>query len=342
MIGACATLWKRLRQAGRGAACRIVLVYHRVADVPSDPWGLAVSPGHFSEHLEVLRRLAAPCRLNDMTSPTGRPPRRVAVTFDDGYADNLLHGRPILERYDVPATVFVTTGSYGRQREFWWDDLERVLLTPGTLPGRLALVIDGRRYEWRLDGASRYEASEAAGHRGWRAWESTPTARHAVYRAIWELLQPLAEGERIRVLQGLYEWAGVEPLVRPSHRALTSDEMLMLAEDGLIEIGAHTVSHPVLSRLSRFEQQEEVRGSRRFLEEVLGRPVTAFAYPYGKPADFNEETLAVLRESGVRHACVNVPGRITEASDPLRLPRMHVQDWDGEEFERRLSAWLNG
>ncbi len=97
---------RRLRD--RFALDGLILLYHRVTDVDSDPWSLCVTPDHFAEHLEVLRKYTHPMRLQQLAQGlyrrqrAGRP---VAITFDDGYADNLQNAKPLLERYDIPATV---------------------------------------------------------------------------------------------------------------------------------------------------------------------------------------------------------------------------------------------
>src|SRR5437773_7329055 len=148
----------RARQAAhrltdRFAPKSIILLYHRVADVRPDPWSLCVTPQHFAEHLEVLRQQSRPMHLQQLVSRLrdGNLPRHaVAITFDDGYADNLLQAKPALERYDIPATVFVATGNIEQAHEFWWDELERLLLQPGTLPEELRLSIDGKTYRWEL------------------------------------------------------------------------------------------------------------------------------------------------------------------------------------------------
>ena len=116
------------------AARAVILLYHRVADLPSDPQLMAVTPRHFAEHLEVIRQSCRPLRLHDLGEAL--PDRSVVVTFDDGYADNLHHAKPLLAAHDVPATVFVTSGYVGSDREFWWDDLERILLETPSLPRR--------------------------------------------------------------------------------------------------------------------------------------------------------------------------------------------------------------
>ena len=119
-----------------------VLLYHRVIVTSSDPWGLNVSPRHFAEHLEVLRAQWQPIPLNDLVRNMSHgllSDLQVAVTFDDGYADNLYEVVPALERFDVQATFFVTSGRSSPNREFWWDQLGRVLLQPGELPRWLTL-----------------------------------------------------------------------------------------------------------------------------------------------------------------------------------------------------------
>ena len=149
----------------------LILMYHRVAEVDSDPWGLCVSPRHFSEQLEVLTEYGTPLGLSRFIQALNRgrlPPRPIVVTFDDGYIDNLSHATPLLERYEVPATIFLVSGAMGRRREFWWDELERVLLQPGPLPKDLQLTIAGNLQSWSLGGATDYDSDSFLLHRGWR------------------------------------------------------------------------------------------------------------------------------------------------------------------------------
>ncbi|HSE98315.1 MAG TPA: polysaccharide deacetylase family protein, partial [Blastocatellia bacterium] len=138
---------RRTAQSIRNRLARqaVILLYHRIADSASDPWSLCVTPQHFAEHLEVLAKHGFVVRLERLARALdgGRLPHRSAViTFDDGYVDNLWNARPLLEQFDLPATVFVTTGNTGRSREFWWDELERLILQPGTLPESLRLTIN--------------------------------------------------------------------------------------------------------------------------------------------------------------------------------------------------------
>lgn len=315
-------------------------MYHRVAEIASDPWSLCVAPAHFAEHLEVLQKISHPLGLRSLSRSLQDgciADLSVALTFDDGYADNLHNAKPLLERYGIPATVFLASGYIGGRREFWWDELDRLLLQPGTLPEVLRLNINGTPQEWELRKAACYPEDLWARHCSWRASEDPPTARHALYLTLWRLLQPLSESERLDVLEELIAWSRTEAGIRSKHRPLSIEEIVALERGNLVEIGSHTVTHPLLNKLSAARQRDEVQRSKAVLEEILGHPVGSFAYPYGA---YKTETVAVVRESGFHCACSTVAGVVEQRTDRFQLPRVQVENWDGEEFNRRLCAWL--
>ena len=324
----------------------MILLYHRVTRISADPQLLAVTPEHFAEHLEHLRTSYSPISLVSLKRALegGRIPHRaVVVTFDDGYSYNAEYAKPILERFDVPATVFVTGSCVGQMREFWWDELERLVLQPGTLPAKLRLSLDGHAYQWELGHAAHYREDAYRSHRRWTILEKDdPSPRHSLYRSLHQLLRPLLEGERRAVLGELAVWAGVEPVIRFTHRVLSPVELRALGEGGLVEVGAHTMTHPVLATLPVASQVAEIKGSKEFLEEILGCPVTSFAYPYGGRADYMQETVSLVREAGFECACSNIADIVWRGTDRFQLPRMLVRDWDGEMLARRLREWFRG
>ncbi|MGH6689746.1 MAG: polysaccharide deacetylase family protein [Gammaproteobacteria bacterium] len=330
---------RRLRN--RFAPGGLILMYHRVIDATPDPWGSCVPPERFAEQMRVLRQSFRPVPLRELTAghtPRAAPPP-VAITFDDGYADNLHTAAPLLEREDIPATVFVTSDGVGREGEFWADDLERLLLLPGNLPRRIRLAIDGRALAWDLGEDAHYDTYAFDRHRSWKAFlASDPTARHGLYRELYGLLQPMAEGTRERVLQELRQQAGVGPGVRATHRFLSPDELRSLAARELIEIGGHTATHPKLSRLSADDQRDEITRGKLALEGALARPITSFAYPYG---DHGPETPSIVRQAGFSLACTTRHAAVRLGSDPFRLPRVWVGDWSAKEFAARLRQWLD-
>jgi peptidoglycan/xylan/chitin deacetylase (PgdA/CDA1 family) len=97
----------------------IILMYHRVTQVGADPWGLGVTPSHFAEQLAVLQKDGQPMRLPELVQALWArkiPRRAVVVTFDDGYADNLYNVKPLLDQYNIPATMFLSSGYIGQER----------------------------------------------------------------------------------------------------------------------------------------------------------------------------------------------------------------------------------
>lgn len=313
------TVARRVRQlghrlAGSVRAQAVVLVYHRVAEVADDPWSLAVTPAHFAEHLDVLRRRTRPLPLAHLGDALrgGRPVPRgaTAVTFDDGYADNLSHALPTLEHHDVPASVFVTTGGLDHGEPFWWDDLED-RLAHGAEP-RVRVTVRGADHAWE------------------------PPRRRDAYGDLWALLRTLDADERTAALDQI----GPRPERRLGGERLTPDGVAALAESPLVEIGAHTVSHPSLPALPAPVQRAEIEHSKADLERITGAPVSAFAYPFGKGPDVSAETVALVRELGFERACVNAPAPVTRSTDPYRIPRVYVVDMDGDRFERVLRSWM--
>jgi peptidoglycan/xylan/chitin deacetylase (PgdA/CDA1 family) len=316
--------WRRLQWWLNRDAGAIILRYHRIAEASPDPWPVCVSPAHFDQQLDVLSRQVNVVPLADLTQALteDRPLRRsVVITFDDGYADNLHAAKPLLERHATPATVFVTTGQIGSDREFWWDELERLLITPFELPDVLELTIGRQQHRWQLDRTGSAEGQDRQ-------------HRLQVYYEVHRRLQPQPAPEISRVLDDLRHWARREPDVSPSRRALTADEALALCDGGLIEIGAHTVTHPLLPAFDAGVQADEIRQSKSACEALLGRPVEAFAYPYGR---YTPQTAALVRDAGFACACTSDADIVHGRSRPHALPRVYVGDWDGAEFEKRLT-----
>lgn len=317
----------------------VILMYHRIAEEPCDPYGLCVSPACFEQHLEVIHAIGTPMPLSRLAASvrTGALPRgAVCVTFDDGYQDNLVMAAPLLARFDVPATCFITTGAMGREREFWWDEIERVLLHTPVLPTTLRLEVGDSTFEASLAGDVDEDSAENT--RRWTfADPVAPTPRHDALRALHTALRPFAETERERVLGRLREWAGVSARVRPTHRALEPEEVARLETAAPIEVGAHTVSHPLLPAQPPDVQRAEIAGSRRTLEEWLGHPVSGFAYPYG---EFDETAVAAVDDAGFDHACSGLWGGVRTDSVRLLLPRVEAPARDGAAFEAFLRKYL--
>ncbi len=316
-----------------------VLLYHRVAQVDQDPWGLSVDPRRFADHLEALDNVADVVPLSELVTTSTRHSKRptVAITFDDGYEDNLM-AHAELRRHDFPATFFVVSGNLGR--EFWWDELERLLLRPGLLKPHLSLSIEGLSETWDLEDAIEY-TRDHTGNALWRAMggEKAPTPRHTLLRAVHALLMPLSDEVRVAAMAQVRDWLQDHEVPNPVARALWPEELTALASDPNIEIGAHSVSHPALPALSAEVRWQEIRGSKEDLEKLLNRPIRQFSYPFGIS---DRETAAMVRAAGFDRAWKI--GGTADGVDTatFQLKRLLVSDWSGDELVRQLATWTDG
>lgn len=334
-------MWKKLHSQG------LILLYHRVVTLDTDPQLLSVTPEHFAEHLEFLSENYNPISLSELSLAlkAGKiPDKSVVITFDDGYADNLWNAQPLLEKHGIPATVFVTSGFIGSDREFWWDDLERLLLLPDELPDQLELIIKEEKRNWDLTRgiANRPGQGYETNLKPWNVTlTSDPGPQYAVYRDLHRLLKPLPHEQQESILSTLAQWAGVARTGRETYRPLTLGELRELDRGDLIEVGAHTITHTMLSMQPVEVQREEITRSREWLEEVLGHQVQSFSYPFGGRADFDEETMEIVRETDIAMACANYGSTIIRNADPYCLPRVLIRDWDLQAFSSRMKEWFN-
>lgn len=326
---------RRVRRAfSQSRKVALILVYHRIAEPIADPWGLCVSPTLFAEQLANLRVIADPVPLETIAlarSDKDLPDRPVAVTFDDGYAVTLTNAAPILERSAFPATVFVTTGYLDMQGEVWSDELANLVLLARADPAllmRRAGIEPGSGLRFRGAGS------------GWYAWEPPNELRQWLYCALYDRLLKMDPPRRSEMLDEVRAWAGALLPQGDSAHMLSSAECAQLASIPHIEIGAHTVSHPVLSRLDAEQQKPEITNSKRVLEGLLRKPVRAFAYPYGKRNHFNSNSVAAVQAAGFECACANY-GRPTEMNTSRwALPRYQVLNWPGTTFAAEITRWF--
>jgi peptidoglycan/xylan/chitin deacetylase (PgdA/CDA1 family) len=113
-----------------------------------------------------------------------------------------------------------------------------------------------------------------------------------------------------------------------------------LAASGIVEIGGHTETHPVLAELSPDAQSGEIAGAKAALEKFTGRRVESFAYPYGGRNEYDASAVEAVRRAGYHRACANVQAPVHAGVDRFELPRLIVGDWEGSTFARRLETWL--
>jgi peptidoglycan/xylan/chitin deacetylase (PgdA/CDA1 family) len=308
----------------------LILVYHRIANDPIDYWGTAVSPDHFEEHLCVLHRTRQPLPLKEFVCNLiagTLPANAVTLTFDDGYADNLVTGKPRLAAANIPATVFLATGYLDGSEPFWWDELARLILL-GNSPQSFEVMVRGEPLQVDF-------CNEPPVHQDGATCARSATGRRATLSKLWQVLRLLEEEERRQTMVNLRSIFGWRGYCASLGRAMTSDEVRAIVSDGLVSIGAHTVTHPVLASLGAAARHREIAESKRACEALAGAPVTAFAYPYG---DSNVEVREAVKAAGFIFACAAGGGPVKASSGIFALPRVYAPNLGGDAFERALRA----
>lgn len=293
----------------------LCLLYHRVNPVEDDIYHLTVSPHHFEEQIRYLKDQFSVLRFEeDWTKSEGEG---VVITFDDGYADNYEYALPILEKYQIPATVFISSGYIGIKQEYWWDEIARVLTREVDYP------------EW-------FELKDSLYHYRWhtRSFEE----RKEMIRSLHWLLKMDPDVERANLWLGqIRSWAGIGTEGRKENLPLDGRQLQELNHSPYITLGAHTVNHRSLGIQTREGQQYEIGASICFLEKRLGRKIRTFSYPFGSAVHFNSDTLEICRQKGLTKAATTIKGLWKETTNPYTIPRVEVKDEGGREFAKFIA-----
>ena len=243
------------------------------------------------------------------------PARALAITFDDGYADNHDTALPILQRHGLCATVFIATGFIGGGR--MWNDtvIESVRRSP--LP-----VLD-------LQGT-------LAAALGCLALGSMAQRRTAIAQIIGDI-KYLPAAERDAWVQAVAERSSA---ALPDNLMMSATQIQALHRAGM-QIGAHTVTHPILARLPQAAAEREIADSKQALEALLGEPVPLFAYPNGRPADdYTDDSVDIVRRLGFRAAVTTARGAAHACTDLLQIPRFCPWDQRPLAFATRMASNL--
>lgn len=299
-----------------------ILMYHRIADEAFDPWQLAVSPANFTDHLEWIGHNRTPLPLEEFVAMNqrGKLPRdAIAVTFDDGYACNATAAAPLLERYQVPATIFLSASLIERGGEFWWDELERI-------------VLDHKGDSLRVRGREITLGERASRDSDWQAGTPPATPRQLAYKEIWSLLYGQPAAELDEAMAQLREQARVPEEPRESHRPLTPAQIRGIRSD-LVSFGSHALSHASLPELGPDEQAREIKESVSRCEAVTGTRPHSFAYPYGNHAPQLEP---LVEQAGFVCACKADGWFVTRRTNRFALPRLFVRNSGAEQLAMML------
>ena len=304
-----------------------IVLYHGVApDLPN--YGIYnyrrkfILPENFQTHLSWFQSHFEIVPLSTLIERFLRglklPRRYLAITFDDGYANVYHYAFPVLKKFGVPATVFITTDLVEKRSPLWVDRLEYAL--GYTRQQKLEVEFGEHRRSFRL---------------------GTRQERIATDAYLRSYLKKISDSERRNALDKIESLCSVAlaPTLETSpYRGLTWEQIRIMTEHK-IEFAPHTMSHPILTRMPPQKAEEEIIESYRLLDKRVGNPLPIFAYPNGQREDFSDETAAILRRHGFRAALTTIPGTVDRASNPFALPRFSL---DGSDDLRFLRLTISG
>lgn len=277
-----------------------VLCYHRIG-TGGIPLFSELPAEIFEEQIRFLRRRYRVLSLDELCEEMeepGKDGQAIAVTFDDGYRDLFTHALPVLQNYQIPATIFLPAACIETGEVPWYD---RIFLMLRVFPeDELEITLDRPR-RFRL--VSRETRLQAAAE-------------------IMQYLRTLPDWLRKEHCQSL-EKQVILPSEELNERMLTWDQIGVMCRAG-ISFGSHTMTHPVVSQLTAAQLESELTESKQLLEQRIGSPMRHFAFPFGQPGDCGKAALPVLARLGYRSAATTVEGTNTPGGNLYELRRTQV------------------
>lgn len=294
----------------------LVVYYHRINKIKNDPFSLCVSVDNFEEQIKYLKENYSIFRFEDKWE-CGK--KGIIITFDDGYADNYYNALPILRKYSVPATIFVSTGLIEKGGINWWDELYELVVV-NNAKDEITLWDEQYGCTWKTNS---YEL------------------KLNCYFAIHKLINNYISYDKLDiVMQNLRSQVPICNNYGDDYRILTKEELKQLAVDELITIGGHSTSHYSLGRQSKKKQEEDIYTNISYLSNLIGKKVTCFSYPFGTiGVDVTDDTISICNRFGILKAATTEQHVFKYDRDNMLIPRREIKDWDKDEFSKRIEQF---
>lgn len=289
----------------------MILMYHRVlppADmqIPSVQPGMYVSVDNFRRQVHFLKSHFNLVSLEELVErlTEGRDVQRCCVlTFDDGWQDNFQYAFPVLQKYSVPATVFLTTGYIGTQRWFWPEEVSLCLLKSRDEVAERGVLPSFVQKELSRKGLGLKSSLERR------------------VDCVVEFLKKKPPEQRLIYIRQLKDACGLKS--NGKRLLMNWDEVREMGKSSLIEFGSHTMNHVLLDQLPLTEAQDEISLSKEVIGRKIGKKCVFFAYPNG---NYNESIISSLGNAGFTAALTTKRGYVSSDSTLLELPRVGVHE----------------
>jgi peptidoglycan/xylan/chitin deacetylase (PgdA/CDA1 family) len=269
-----------------------IITYHRVGP-KNNNWSLEpTSPHLFKQEMEYFLRnyeiIALDKLVQYIREKKYLPKKAIVFTFDDGYLDNYLYAYPFFKEYHIPATIFLATGHIGSNTLFWWDKIGYILHHM-------------KMSQLNLDGLGNFSVGSD---------RDIPRVQSEIAGA----LKLVSDERKCFLMNRLSEISGIDVPPAAAKGLILSWDKIKEMSNNRIDFGAHSVNHPILTNMPLTQAKWEITQSKKDIENVLNKYVSAFSYPNG---DFNSELVSVVKESGFNCAVSFTPGKFASLKDNI-------------------------
>lgn len=291
-----------------------ILCYHNISNEKYDYNNTRVFVNSFESQIKYIKKHFDVIRLSDIYDKVSKNGRdTVVITFDDGYENIYKYALPILEKYDIPATMFITTQNIGTVYGNWMDNLTRSIFEP-------------------LTNHNCYEINDDLLHGHWytRSFEE----KNNFYQDIKFLFKHISKEKRDKYEKELLNWAGLPQEINSDRRMLSEKELQCLSTNKLISLGAHSVSHSALNYIDKEEQKWEIYQSQKALEKITSQKIQLFAYPFGTNKDFSNITISILKKYGINMAVMVSDEEISYNMDRYKISRQIMPNIVGKDLDK--------
>ena len=305
-----------------------ILMFHRVCPESSRPRirgnsGLEVTPEYLENTIKFLRKnnyeIISLSQVAKILNDNYKKKKFAVLTFDDGYIDNYVHAYPIFKKHRVPFSIYVTTNFPDGNAILWWYILEDLILKET----RIEFQLNGLEYQYSYDSL----------------WQ-----KEWAYQQIHELILNGPSNDLNQRIRQVFKNYDIDFLKKTSELALTWEQIREMSADPLVEIGAHTINHHALSKLTNSAVQKEMEGSRDKIESEINQKVEHFSYPFGTRNEVGQREFRIAKKCGFKTSTTTTIANIFEEHKDLleQLPRIPVNQKRDNGKINYLNLWLNG
>lgn len=310
--------FKYIGQLFRSNNKLIVLAYHRIMEFdenfPFDIELISARPQQFEKQIKHISKYYSPITIEELCechrTKSKIPDRSVLITFDDGFYDNYEYAFPVLKKYNVPATIFVSTDYIDSNTTFWFDKLAYLVLNKDLVISESNLLYDIVK-------------------------NKTHNSRRCILEQCLELIKQVPDSTRINSLNDLYEsnQDALNDMPYKEYSSTLSSENILEMNNSVISFGSHTKSHPILTQLNESEKLKEMTGSKNTLEQLLKTRIDTIAYPVGTESAYNKSVINNSIKAGYELGFTYVHGVNNWPLDQsFTIKRLHVEQYTSSQF----------